>query len=1750
MDCNFFKKIVLKKLEKKQITSDLGVELYNKYKENDELGVCFLEETDIEQNIESKSLNSSKRNILIFTDKLDWPINIFENKEFNPIFVFPNEKFERITDYKYNINLSKIDDYISLIQNICEKDIDFSLVLYYWDKEDITYQQKLDRSIFSIFCLTKTLMSNSKKVVELLFINKKYKNKCEPVYEGLEGFFKSLYAEDCRYKFKLVNISKENDLYTALDEYKSIYKPNTVGYINGIRRVKTLKTLNINMEVEEELNKTNGVYIICGGTGGIGKTLALHLASNYHATLLLIGHRDNCPDIQNFIKKIESSGGEASYYQIDLRNKDEVDNGFYKIKQKYKNINGLIYCVGTLNDKYLRNKDFREVEETVEAKATGLTYVDSALENSKIDYFLIFSSMSSVIGIPGQCDYAYANSFCDRFSEERSLLVNSGKRTGKTISINWSIWKDSNMGLNDSQKAQICETLEYEYGITPMGNEEGVIILEKVLETKNINQCISLYGKHKKIEEIILNNNLLCEKKESRENARKLVVDIFCKTLNISKDKLSCTNNLREFGIDSIMVNRFNKLLTETIGNVPQTILYECETINDVVSYLLDNDYINNKNESETAEPVEVEVESNLCGLDIAVIGMKVDTPGADDNDKFWTNLICGKNAVTEVPVKRWDNDIFYSTNKEEKNKTYCKRGGFLENIEMFDAAFFGISPREAKIMDPQERLFLQNVWHAIEDSGYSVSELQKNTNNKVGVFVGVTSNTYMLWADNQLRHGLDSYPQSYPWSIANRISYTLNLHGPSVAIDTACSSSLTALHQACQSIKNNECKVAIVGGVNLCLHPLKYIMQSNMNMLSANGNCSSFSENADGYVPGEGICSVILKPYKQAIKDKDCIYGVIKGTAINHGGTTSGYTVPNPIAQKSVIEKALSNSNVPKHSIGYIEAHGTGTILGDPIEIEGIKKAYSDAVSKHCAIGSLKSNIGHTESASGILSLAKVLLQLYNKQLVPSINALPLNSRISLEGTPFYIIDKCVKWERERKNEIDEKPLCAGVSSFGAGGSNVHVIVQEDNQDKKVDKFSILPIMVLSAKTKKALEKKSKQLIEFINNKSALYSFSDFIYTIQASKDSFDERLAFIAEDYQQVLQGLNKFLSGDLNELCYSNVRNEVLIKELVNDEMFEPKSLIEYWISGGKIDFNNYYKNKHTRIKLPLYPFDLKRYWYEENNTIENKNIINCAKYKKFDLDKELEKFKIQTTGNEVNFEIVQDTIAIIKITDIENSNMLTQEVYFSLLKCFKEISKYQEIKAVILTGKDNIFCMGGSPKKLEEIAERKEKCSDASIVFEGLLNLDIPVISAIQGHAMGGGLVLGLFADIIIMSEESIFSSNFMNYGFTPGVGSTFILKEKLGTNLSFEMMYTAKEYTGKELKERGVDFIFEKKDNVLPEAINIAKRISNMPLISLKTLKTELASRYLERLAPIIDSEMKMHDKVFTSGSTNEFQSRIAKYYKHESTKDSHSRVEKVRLSDDLYVNDNETLDKEENANALNNRKIVLIDTKNQISNTTKAEKTPTIPNDVSGTIIKLIADVLRMELCEIDTRKTFHELGFDSITAMEFIRNLNMSLNIKIESSVIYDCKSVQDFIVYAQEKSGLVFPEINKGQENDKCVSNTVKKYISDILQNKEDINLKLSFTEIGFDSITAMELIKKINEFYKIRLESFMIYDCKDINAFINLVEKAINPTINEEEKTRDIIHKMKAGHLSIEDAEAYMEEIYGPENYTREN
>ena len=336
---------------------------------------------------------------------------------------------------------------------------------------------------------------------------------------------------------------------------------------------------------------------------------------------------------------------------------------------------------------------------------------------------------------------------------------------------------------------------------------------------------------------------------------------------------------------------------------------------------------------------------------------------------------------------------------------------------------FFGISPREAERLHPQERLFLEEAWKALEDAGFTLENL--GTERTVGVYVGA-----MRDSDH--------------WSIANRVSFIFNLSGPSLAIDTGCSSSLFALYMATRSLQAGETNLALVGGVNV-IRPEHYLGLLTIGMLSPNGRCRSFGTDADGYVPGEGVGCIVLKPLKAAQIAGDHIYAVIKGVAVNHGGKTSGYTVPNPESQAKLIKNALKDGNVEVRTIGYVEAHGTGTALGDPIEIAGLNKAFQGQLANNysCAIGSIKSNIGHLEAAAGIAGIVKSILQLKHRLLVPSLHARELNSEIEFEKIPF----KVQQGMREWKSPVlagKEMPLRAGISSFGAGGANAHVIIEE----------------------------------------------------------------------------------------------------------------------------------------------------------------------------------------------------------------------------------------------------------------------------------------------------------------------------------------------------------------------------------------------------------------------------------------------------------------------------------------------------------------------------------------------------------------------------------------------------------------------------------------------------------------------------------------------------------------------------------
>ena len=360
--------------------------------------------------------------------------------------------------------------------------------------------------------------------------------------------------------------------------------------------------------------------------------------------------------------------------------------------------------------------------------------------------------------------------------------------------------------------------------------------------------------------------------------------------------------------------------------------------------------------------------------------------------------------------------------------------------------------------MDPQERLFLQCVYEVLEDAGYTRESLARYQNlglqGNVGVYVGVMYEEYQLYGAQETMQGRPLVLSGSPSSIANRVSYFCNFHGPSMAVDTMCSSSLTAIHLACESLVRGSCELAVAGGVNVSIHPNKYIGLGQGQFVSSQGRCASFGAGGDGYVPGEGVGAVLLKPLARAMADGDHIYGVIKGTAINHGGKTNGFSVPNPNAQANVIGQAFKQTGIDPRTISYLEAHGTGTSLGDPIEITGLTKAFGEYThdKQFCAIGSVKSNIGHCESAAGIAGMTKILLQLKHRQLVPSLHAETLNPHIDFANSPFVVQRSLQAWQRpqlaidaeNRPGEMRELPRIAGISSFGAGGSNAHVIIEE----------------------------------------------------------------------------------------------------------------------------------------------------------------------------------------------------------------------------------------------------------------------------------------------------------------------------------------------------------------------------------------------------------------------------------------------------------------------------------------------------------------------------------------------------------------------------------------------------------------------------------------------------------------------------------------------------------------------------------
>ena len=461
----------------------------------------------------------------------------------------------------------------------------------------------------------------------------------------------------------------------------------------------------------------------------------------------------------------------------------------------------------------------------------------------------------------------------------------------------------------------------------------------------------------------------------------------------------------------------------------------------------------------------------------IAIIGIGCRFPGqVDSPEKLWHLISKKKDAITSIPPDRWDADKLYDPEPGTPGKYYTKAGGFIQDIHSFDFDFFGISPREASRMDPHQKILLEVSWEAFEDAGV---QIDRGKRMDCGVFVGISNqdwqkvNTSLFELDNITPHTATGVSFSIA---ANRISHNLNLAGPSIALDTACSSSLVAIHLACRSLHSNECSLALAGGANVILSPDSYVSFSALNMLSPDGRCRAFDARANGFVRSEGSGMVVLKPLRQALNDRDRIYAVILGTGSNQDARTPGITVPSLKAQAQLIERIYQEVGIDPAEVGYIEAHGTGTAVGDPIETQAI----GTVVGRHhshqnpCYIGSVKTNIGHLEPAAGVAGMIKAALALYKHKIPPNLHFEKPNPRIAFEKWHLKVPRKLTAWPQNSGR-------LAAVNSFGFGGTNAHVVLEAASPVQAQKTSSDKPdaeLFCLTAHSQQALENKARQYV------------------------------------------------------------------------------------------------------------------------------------------------------------------------------------------------------------------------------------------------------------------------------------------------------------------------------------------------------------------------------------------------------------------------------------------------------------------------------------------------------------------------------------------------------------------------------------------------------------------------------------------------------------------------------------------------
>ncbi|CAA0078674.1 Narbonolide/10-deoxymethynolide synthase PikA1, modules 1 and 2 [BD1-7 clade bacterium] len=871
--------------------------------------------------------------------------------------------------------------------------------------------------------------------------------------------------------------------------------------------------------------RSDGTVVITGGFGALARH-AVRWLINQHAirhVTLVSRSPANTDSRMAFLEEVQELGCEVDVQLCDVSDADAVAV-LLKETNARSPVRGIIHTAVVLADRLLLSMTAADIETSLGAKVDGAWHLHQySIEQSlDLDCFFMYSALAAWIGYPGLANYCAANLCLDALADLRTSMGLPAK------SIAWGYWHDESSDMLSHFTTEDYERFQGR-GFVPITPARGSQLLESALETSStcvmaapldVQVLAKYWSDHPGLVRTLFAHQdapqastsvpdwQRLDEAERIDGLSHLITKTLSNVLGIAPASIQDEQPFASLGMDSMMAveirNRLSRLTGKTLA---ANTLFDYPTLQRLRAHL-ESLFTGSSPLSAKNQPIK-----RRGTDDIAIIGMSCKLPGGiETTEAFWKLLEDGGDIIDRIPMSRWDVSTFYDPDPEHAGSTCFTEGGFFDRVDLFDAGFFRINRREADTLDPQQRFVLESVWTAFEDAGIPPSSLN---NRSVGVYLGAAYNGYeQLGVHDFSDPDLYTTTGSASCTLSGRVSFSLGLTGPSMTIDTGCSSSLVGLHQACQSLREGESELAIAGGVSLMVSPISLVKLSRLGASSPDGRCKAFAEGADGAGWGEACGILVLKRLGDAERDGDRVLAVIKGSAINQDGRSAGLTVPNGPAQQRVITQALANAGVNPDDIDYVETHGTGTELGDPIEAKALSQVFLDR-SEPLYIGSVKSNIGHTMAAAGVMGLMKTVLGLSHGKIPKTLHADVPTTLFDWPHSSLALAPSTLDWRA-----ANDSVRRAGISSFGISGTNAHVVLESSSillsEEPAAETASPIAgdwrLIPVSGQTRQARMDQAQQLQQFINEQSAV-SLMDLSFNLGHHRSAFDDRAVCIVQ-------------------------------------------------------------------------------------------------------------------------------------------------------------------------------------------------------------------------------------------------------------------------------------------------------------------------------------------------------------------------------------------------------------------------------------------------------------------------------------------------------------------------------------------------------------------------------------------------------------------------------------------------------------